>query len=260
IEDFAISDPELEAKFRFYGDRESAVALGAAVFFSAPLGRVMAEDAFIGSESVTAGGRFIVDGINGPLSYGVNVGYRYQGRATIVSELGSEALFGAAAAFAVTPTVRLLADAFGTTQFDSEPGTTSAEVLIAAQFSPLMSPWTVTLGGGPGLVQGAIGVPVARGALGVSYTHEQRDEDGDGILPPADLCPAAAEDFDGFEDADGCPDLDNDGDTIADDMDKCPMEPEDRDGFQDLDGCPDPDNDQDGILDIHDRCPLEPEN
>ena len=48
---------------------------------------------------------------------------------------------------------------------------------------------------------------------------------------------------------------DRDGDGIKDDVDKCPDEPEDFDGFQDEDGCPDPDNDNDGIPDKVDRCP-----
>jgi outer membrane protein OmpA-like peptidoglycan-associated protein len=52
---------------------------------------------------------------------------------------------------------------------------------------------------------------------------------------------------------------DRDGDGLVDNDDQCPDDPEDFDGFQDSDGCPDPDNDGDGILDIHDRCPNEPE-
>lgn len=85
------------------------------------------------------------------------------------------------------------------------------------------------------------------------------DNDGDKIPDNIDKCPDAAEDFDGFEDWDGCPDLDNDKDGIPDVNDKCPNEPEDVDGFQDEDGCPDPDNDKDGILDVNDKCPDEPE-
>ena len=81
------------------------------------------------------------------------------------------------------------------------------------------------------------------------------DNDGDKIDDAVDRCPNDAEDFDKFEDTDGCPDLDNDGDTIRDNKDKCPLEPEDRDGYQDADGCPDPDNDGDGLKDIADRCP-----
>ncbi len=75
------------------------------------------------------------------------------------------------------------------------------------------------------------------------------DSDGDGLVDSLDKCPNVPEDFDGFEDADGCPEIDNDKDGIADSLDKCPNEPEDFDGFEDSDGCPDFDNDQDGICD-----------
>jgi OOP family OmpA-OmpF porin len=85
------------------------------------------------------------------------------------------------------------------------------------------------------------------------------DPDHDGIVGAADKCPNEPEDFDGFQDDDGCPDLDNDGDGIPDKLDKCPNEPEDKDGFQDEDGCPDPDNDGDGIPDVSDKCPNQPE-
>ena len=85
------------------------------------------------------------------------------------------------------------------------------------------------------------------------------DNDGDGIPDSRDKCPNDPEDKDGFQDEDGCPDLDNDGDGIPDALDKCPNEPEDKDGFQDEDGCPDPDNDGDGIPDTLDKCPNEPE-
>ena len=85
------------------------------------------------------------------------------------------------------------------------------------------------------------------------------DNDNDGILDINDKCSNDAEDFDGFQDEDGCPDLDNDADGIMDTNDKCPDQAEDLDGFEDEDGCPDPDNDADGILDIYDKCPNEPE-
>lgn len=85
------------------------------------------------------------------------------------------------------------------------------------------------------------------------------DRDGDGIRDPVDSCPDEPEDFDGFEDTDGCPDIDNDRDGILDPDDACPNEPEDVDGFEDTDGCPDVDNDRDGILDADDACPNEAE-
>jgi len=85
------------------------------------------------------------------------------------------------------------------------------------------------------------------------------DRDFDRILDPDDACPDEPEDYDGFEDVDGCPDPDNDQDGILDPDDECPDEAEDVDGFEDEDGCPDPDNDQDGFLDPDDECPDEAE-
>ena len=121
------------------------------------------------------------------------------------------------------------------------------------------------------------------------------DKDGDGIVDKDDQCPLHPEDLDGFEDRDGCPELDNDkdriadledscpnvpedydgdadedgcpdetsdrdGDGLADPVDRCPDEPEDKDGWKDDDGCPDPDNDADGLLDAVDKCPDDPED
>jgi len=86
------------------------------------------------------------------------------------------------------------------------------------------------------------------------------DMDGDGILDNVDECPKRPEDFDNFEDKDGCPDEDNDNDGLADKIDECPNDPEDKDGFQDEDGCPDPDNDKDGLADKIDQCPDDPED
>jgi hypothetical protein len=44
---------------------------------------------------------------------------------------------------------------------------------------------------------------------------------------------------DGFQDDDGCPDVDNDGDGIPDMNDKCPNQAENANGRADTDGCPD---------------------
>lgn len=110
------------------------------------------------------------------------------------------------------------------------------------------------------------------------------DQDGDGYGDKADQCPQDPEDFDSFEDNDGCPDKDNDNDGILDAAElqrnsdgtyvwltndkkqedgrtiDCRNEPEDMDGFEDEDGCPDLDNDRDTILDTNDKCPLDPED
>lgn len=105
------------------------------------------------------------------------------------------------------------------------------------------------------------------------------DRDGDGYDDGVDKCPDDPEDFDSFEDDDGCPDKDNDQDKVLDaselkegkwiNLDKktengrevdCRNEPEDFDQFEDEDGCPDPDNDRDTLLDAVDKCPNDPED
>jgi OmpA-OmpF porin, OOP family len=65
------------------------------------------------------------------------------------------------------------------------------------------------------------------------------DTDGDNVRDDADKCVERPEDRDGFEDSDGCPDLDNDHDDIPDLADTCPLQAETVNGWQDHDGCPD---------------------
>ncbi len=86
-----------------------------------------------------------------------------------------------------------------------------------------------------------------------------KDSDEDGIADDEDKCPDIAEDFDHYEDEDGCPDYDNDNDGIYDSKDECPDQAEDFDGYMDIDGCPEPDNDRDGIFDAVDKCPNQAE-
>jgi outer membrane protein OmpA-like peptidoglycan-associated protein len=153
------------------------------------------------------------------------------------------------------------------------------------KFSPdfeIMGGLTFTFGGGAEPAPAAPALPPP--------PPPAKDSDGDGIPDSLDKCPDQAEDKDGFEDGDGCPDTDNDKDGVPDAIDKCPNEPEtkndiddddgcpekdedgdgilgsrdkcpdqaeDKDGFEDDDGCPDPDNDKDGVLDANDKCPTE---
>ncbi len=84
-----------------------------------------------------------------------------------------------------------------------------------------------------------LGEKHARSSTEVIANAPPPDRDGDGIPDAKDQCPDRPEDFDGFEDEDGCPDIDNDGDHVLDIADKCPMQPETMNGFEDDDGCPD---------------------
>lgn len=58
--------------------------------------------------------------------------------------------------------------------------------------------------------------------------------------------------------ADGRSDRDRDG--LADIDDLCEIEAEDGDGCDDEDGCPDPDDDGDGVMDVDDTCPYAAES
>lgn len=87
------------------------------------------------------------------------------------------------------------------------------------------------------------------------------DRDGDGYLDDQDRCPEAPENFNSFEDEDGCPDApDTDADGVSDNEDNCVLLPEDIDQYLDDDGCPDADNDLDGLLDTADKCPVDAED
>lgn len=82
------------------------------------------------------------------------------------------------------------------------------------------------------------------------------DNDQDGTPDHLDVCANQPEDVDAFQDSDGCPDIDNDGDGIPDPKDACPIMAEDLDGYEDADGCPEGDNDKDGVSDTLDLCPM----
>ena len=94
-------------------------------------------------------------------------------------------------------------------------------------------------------------------------------------------CRTVPEDYDGFQDVDGCPEPDNDGDAVCDagqssvsctgsDTGKFCFDPaatlscpttdcrnvvEDIDAFKDTDGCPEPDNDNDSFPDVTETRP-----
>jgi outer membrane protein OmpA-like peptidoglycan-associated protein len=99
--------------------------------------------------------------------------------------------------------------------------------------------WSIYFAGGGGLDNG-LATPDFRLISGVRYAHRVpgddrfKDTDHDGIRNLEDRCPDEAEDFDGFEDDDGCPEPDNDHDGVLDDEDECPDDP----GPRGNEGCP----------------------
>jgi outer membrane protein OmpA-like peptidoglycan-associated protein len=213
------------------------------------------------------------------LTLNLNAGAVLRARTTYQSiRPGSGAAWGLGGSYRVLEPMWATAEVFGEALPSAhrlQNGSTNALVTVewlAGIRYQLERRASLAIAVGRGLTN-AFGTPDLRGVLALSYApgtpalrpirgHEGDyiDSDGDGIVDSHDKCPQQPEDKDGFQDADGCPDLDNDHDGIPDDADRCPNEPEDKDGFQDADGCPDKDNDGDGIPDDKDKCPNEPED
>jgi outer membrane protein OmpA-like peptidoglycan-associated protein len=242
-------------------------------------------------------------GRTGQLRIAANGGYRGHSASTTTLPLrhgtfADDSLFtyGGGVSLRVLDPVDLVAETYGTYLLGSaDPGVKMSDEVVGGVKLFVERNSYLMLGAGPRYTNG-FETADERVFLGFIFEPSIGDRDGDGIKDDVDKCPDDPEDFDGFQDADGCPDPDNDndgipdvvdrcpdvpenrngfqdadgcpdtqdgdrdGDGIPDSKDKCPDEPEDRDGFQDADGCPDPDNDNDGIPDTLDKCPNDPED
>ncbi len=225
-----------------------------------------------------------------PLAIHVNVGGVLRKAVQFANvDQGSGVAWGVGASFRAFERVFFQLEAYG----DAIPGGTRGrpttadpmgapsmlktfEGLVGARVQ-LSRQASVGLAVGRGLTSD-VGTPDLRGVLTFAYAPSARelpplhrpvaeapadpnkdDTDYDRIVDAKDKCPKDREDKDGFEDEDGCPDLDDDKDGVPDTADKCQGKVEDKDGFEDGDGCPDPDNDKDGVADGDDKCPDKPE-
>jgi outer membrane protein OmpA-like peptidoglycan-associated protein len=190
-----------------------------------------------------------------------NLGYLFRKDVVLPpdAQVGDALTFGLGAIWELLDDrLALIAEFFGSTGFGGRQES-PMEVLLGAKYHHKKG-FTAGVGGGLGVNRG-IGAPDFRvlGTLGYTMPEKVRpprvkDRDGDGLPDSEDRCDRESEDFDGFQDEDGCPDPDNDQDGILDADDQAPNESEDMDGFEDEDGIPDPDNDGDGVLDTEDRC------
>lgn len=254
-----LGDIRLRLKAKLYAAEEGfGVALASDVGF--PTG---AEERYIGEGSVSVAPRLVLDYDFGPLVLMLNGGVRFREEAQFGNnlDLGTDATFGLGAELELMRGLLLVTgDLYGRTStrdfFAGED--TPVEGLLGGKI--VASHGITITGAAGGGITGGAGAAAFRMILSIGWAPREVDYDDDGILNDADSCPDDAEDIDGFQDADGCPEPDNDRDTIADGPDECPDEPEDMDGFEDEDGCPDLDNDNDQINDDADECRDEPED
>jgi outer membrane protein OmpA-like peptidoglycan-associated protein len=195
---------------------------------------------FVGNPGFSGGGVVAVNQELGRVGWNVNVGARvgrFEPERNI--QAGAGPLVGAGVHVQVLPTTTLTLEAVsqGTTGFQSWP----VELTASGRVQLKGGVWAV-VGAGGGL-NNAPGSSTARVILGVGYQRRKQpepqvltavigepvdltsDRDGDGILDIDDLCPDQPETFDGFEDEDGCPELDGDGDGVPFERDECPTEP-----------------------------------
>jgi len=253
-------DLRLEMKLRLY--RKGPIGLAAIVGVTAPTSFGSGGGKFIGDDLPSLRGRGIAQWTSrdGKASLGANLGLVFRKpREIYASTVGQQLTWGAAASYRPTERFAVIAESFGRTGLeglDLDQSPIEVEGGVRVQATKAVA---VVAGGGAGVVRG-IGSPDLRVFVSIGYAPDTRDTDRDGVPNNRDRCPNAAEDHDGFQDGDGCPDDDNDGDRRDDAHDKCPDVSEDFDGFEDDDGCPELDNDRDGIDDLDDKCPEDAED
>ncbi|MDJ0762257.1 MAG: transporter [Myxococcota bacterium] len=229
----------------------------------------------LGEGSLTATPVIAMDTKWDKLQLVFNAGYRLREKQRRDLVRGSELRFGAGVSYDVLTSpglLRAIVEADAATQVgDLFARAATPVTLMGGVKHRFKRGFGYVAAAGAGVTPG-VGAPDFRLVFGVDYVFtrmaqaeesepsENVDTDGDGIPKDEDKCPTLLEDFDGFEDLDGCPETDNDADGIPDDRDNCPNVAETINGLYDDDGCPDSDSDGDGLLEEEDQCPTEPED
>jgi|GEM_PF-1068999 len=270
----ALGDVAINAKLSL--TQTPTLGLALAVEGTIPTGK---DGQFAGARTPTGRAGLVLGlAVGKRVGLAVNAAFLGRGAAEFSNlKQGNAATYGAGASFRALEKLWVIGEVFG------EVGLTDGDRASARPLEAdlglryrIARSTSIAMGGGRGLMNG-VGAPMVRGFVMLTVSPQQRedvelhpyvpppprdtgDDDGDGVVNADDACKLDAEDKDGFEDSDGCPEADNDGDGVLDADDKCPTEPEDKDGFEDGDGCIDADNDGDGIPDIDDKCPAEPED
>ena len=278
ISSFGLGDLRLVPKLQVLAPDATAarVAVAVALGLTVPTG---SEASYFGDDGGTLVPEVLVSApIGDRARAGVNLGYRVRReRQTLDLEIDDELYAHLGAAYQMTPELETFATfSVATPAGDPLAGTERLYSEIRGGASYALGTISIFGAAGAGTSEG-FGAPDWRLVTGVRLALPRRrepapeqeppalvvtrppepardpDPDRDGVLDPDDRCSTEAEDVDGFEDIDGCPERDNDGDQVADADDRCPLEA----GVADRQGCPLPDRDGDKILDPVDNCPDE---
>ncbi len=252
----AVGDLRISATVPLWQHGPSGTGLAVVPHITAPTGT---PDLFVSDSDFTGGAAAVAGGSVLGLGWGANLGAEYAPQGSVGDVAQGWNIYGGAnvhyrfneliLAGAEVDAIATLAGGVGPYNKNPVEGHAYATLLHGSGLR-------VTAAAGTGLIAG-VGAPDWRVVFGLAWGDPGAppDLDGDGVADVDDQCPDQAEDLDGFEDWDGCPENDNDEDGILDPEDGCPNDPEDYDDFDDVDGCPDPDNDLDGLLDADDACP-----
>ena len=259
----ALGDIRLSPKVRIlrrnFGEDGFGLAIDALLVLPSGLAD---PDAFV-SDDFSFQPAVIADYRVGPFLIAMNLGARFRTGAAVDSFLNVDHEFYGrlgASYTVVDEMVDIVGEVYAATSDFTDENMANMEGLLGAKVRIPSVGLEFMAGAGAGFLRG-YGNTKFRVFAGVGYAPPiVRDADEDGLLDADDKCVNVAEDRDGYEDEDGCPDLDNDGDGIEDTSDKCPNQAEDQDGYEDEDGCPDLDNDKDGVPDGADKCPMASED
>ena len=215
--EYGIGDLTFNTRFRALDPEKFTIGLSPSLFLTVPTGN---EKAGLGRGKPGGGIRVAIGQRWSRFHFAVNLGYAFFPRATVANlTTGDELQYGVG--LGVSPIVDKL-DIRVELDGSLTPGPndngderfgdlTHSPLELAASVQYRFDNGLAVHGGlGTGLTPG-FGSPSMRVFAGASWAmFGPIDSDKDGIANPDDACRKEAEDLDGFEDSDGCPDTDND--------------------------------------------------
>ena len=210
--------------------RVGRFGLGAIASVYVPTGST--RDPFLGEAATTPQLIGVADATFGRVRLAINGGIRVRRETTVMDMTTATTLpVGVGAAYALAPErVELIGEVFGSVPLGAQRGYQSLEALGGIKVYLAKNSY-MTIGAGRGLMTEQAGNPDFRGVIGIvfepkpaqraaGHVPDERvayvppaiktddglgDRDNDGIFDKDDKCPDVMEDYDGVDDADGCP-------------------------------------------------------